>query len=238
MKIYMKLILILLFVSPFFSLAHPGNTASDGMHYCWTNCASWGEVYGQRHSHGGGYSAPSYNYYSAPSTPSCPSNSYASGSSCTCNYGYVVSGSSCVLGNTLCHSQLGIMSSYDSLSGKCKCDYGYVIGSSGSCVYESTYSNSSSAGSSYVSNADCPAHSSETDGGGCSCDFGYKVNAKKDKCVKLTKKDNDKMCQVDFGKRSEWSGKYNMDKEVPTCTCKKNYKWNDVGDSCIKVKSM
>lgn len=32
--------------------AHPGRTASDGMHYCRTNCESWGVPYGQRHGHG------------------------------------------------------------------------------------------------------------------------------------------------------------------------------------------
>lgn len=46
---------------PSFSYAHPGNTASDGCHYCWTNCARWGEVYGQRHCHGGGYQPPVIN---------------------------------------------------------------------------------------------------------------------------------------------------------------------------------
>lgn len=35
-------------------LAHPGNTSSDGGHYCWTRCEYWGEVYGQRHFHNGG----------------------------------------------------------------------------------------------------------------------------------------------------------------------------------------
>jgi hypothetical protein len=34
--------------------AHPGNTAADGAHYCWTNCEYWGETYGERHSHSGG----------------------------------------------------------------------------------------------------------------------------------------------------------------------------------------
>ena len=34
-------------------MAHPGNTAADGGHYCWTRCEYWGEVYGQRHFHGG-----------------------------------------------------------------------------------------------------------------------------------------------------------------------------------------
>lgn len=35
--------------------AHPGRTASDGCHYCRTNCAYWGEEYGVRHCHGGSF---------------------------------------------------------------------------------------------------------------------------------------------------------------------------------------
>jgi len=31
--------------------AHPGGTASDGCHYCYTNCAKWGVPYGVRHCH-------------------------------------------------------------------------------------------------------------------------------------------------------------------------------------------
>lgn len=34
-------------------LAHPGRTASDGCHYCRTNCDSWGVVWNARHCHGG-----------------------------------------------------------------------------------------------------------------------------------------------------------------------------------------
>jgi hypothetical protein len=52
---------------PAISLAHPGNTASDGAHYCRTNCDYWGEAYGERHYHGGGYEEsepePEYNEY-------------------------------------------------------------------------------------------------------------------------------------------------------------------------------
>lgn len=33
--------------------AHPGRTASDGCHYCRTNCDSWGVPYNERHCHGG-----------------------------------------------------------------------------------------------------------------------------------------------------------------------------------------
>lgn len=49
------LILMLLFLFPLSSFAHPGNTAADGCHYCWTNCDSWGYVYGTRHCHDSGY---------------------------------------------------------------------------------------------------------------------------------------------------------------------------------------
>jgi hypothetical protein len=34
--------------------AHPGNTSSDGGHYCWSNCDYWGYEYGTRHYHDGG----------------------------------------------------------------------------------------------------------------------------------------------------------------------------------------
>ena len=34
------------------SYAHPGGTASDGCHYCWTDCRKWEERYGVRHCHG------------------------------------------------------------------------------------------------------------------------------------------------------------------------------------------
>lgn len=42
---------ILLFLFTNISMAHPGNTASDGCHYCRTNCDSWGEAWNQRHCH-------------------------------------------------------------------------------------------------------------------------------------------------------------------------------------------
>ncbi len=80
---------------------------------------------------------------SYPTTPSCPVNSYYDGiSSCTCNYGYVSNGGSCVSGNSMCYSQTGYNSSYDTISKTCKCDSGYIIGLSGQCVSENTYYNS------------------------------------------------------------------------------------------------
>ncbi len=52
---------IFLFIPPALH-AHPGRTASDGCHYCRTNCSSWGEVAGARHCHNG-YSSYSQSFY-------------------------------------------------------------------------------------------------------------------------------------------------------------------------------
>lgn len=49
-------IFIILLVGIAFSskaLAHPGNTASDGCHYCRTNCDKWGVTWNERHCHRG-----------------------------------------------------------------------------------------------------------------------------------------------------------------------------------------
>ncbi len=34
-----------------FAWSHPGRTASDGCHYCKTNCDKWGVPWGLRHCH-------------------------------------------------------------------------------------------------------------------------------------------------------------------------------------------
>ena len=57
-----KLFLLLAAISitvvfPSYSFAHPGRTASDGCHYCRTNCDSWGVPWNERHCHNG-YAAP------------------------------------------------------------------------------------------------------------------------------------------------------------------------------------
>lgn len=53
MKILLTFIVVFfLFAAP--TSAHPGGTASDGCHYCKTNCDKWGEAWGERHCHGGG----------------------------------------------------------------------------------------------------------------------------------------------------------------------------------------
>ena len=65
---------------PVKTIAHPGRTASDGCHYCRTNCSSWGVQWDARHCHsskgipqpsepirshydeGDGYTTPAPNY--------------------------------------------------------------------------------------------------------------------------------------------------------------------------------
>ncbi len=59
-KILISIIIIAeLFLIYNYSLAHPGNTASDGCHFCRTNCSSWGVAWNQRHCHGGSVYVPS-----------------------------------------------------------------------------------------------------------------------------------------------------------------------------------
>ncbi len=56
--------------------AHPGNTASDGCHFCLTNCEKWGYTYDTRHGHNGETCNPSMGpidpLYSAPTPTSTP----------------------------------------------------------------------------------------------------------------------------------------------------------------------
>ncbi len=51
MKNTLFVLATLLSITSFTSYSHPGNTASDGCHYCRTNCATWGVPQGQRHCH-------------------------------------------------------------------------------------------------------------------------------------------------------------------------------------------
>ena len=51
MKKYLIITFLLVLLLPGLALAHPGRTASDGCHYCKSNCEKWGEIYGARHCH-------------------------------------------------------------------------------------------------------------------------------------------------------------------------------------------
>lgn len=67
-KTTLSLLLSLFFVFGVISMieAHPGRTASDGCHYCRTNCDSWGVPWNQRHCNG----SPASTY--TPPAPAPP----------------------------------------------------------------------------------------------------------------------------------------------------------------------
>lgn len=95
------------------------------------------------------------------------------------------------------------------------------------------------SGQSYSYNSStysCPNHSSESvsNPSMCTCDTGYEVNESKTKCVKISARKNDKLCQADFGKNSKWNKKYSDDGS-PQCICKPKYEWNKNQTSCIKI---
>jgi hypothetical protein len=63
-------ILSLSFIFPKNSFAHPGNTASDGCHYCRTRCDYWGVPWNTRHCHrGSAYSPPAYSIVTSTPRP-------------------------------------------------------------------------------------------------------------------------------------------------------------------------
>jgi hypothetical protein len=215
--------------NPYNNWSYPGNTNPYTGKTATGNSSTYlKNYYG---TSAGTYSSPSYSYSST--YDSCPANSYSDGmGSCKCNYGYIVSGGSCVYGNTYCHSKLGIMSGYNSLSKTCECDAGYVLNSSGTCSYKSNYYGTYSTGSEY-SNSTCPTHSHSSLTGGCSCDAGYKVSKDKSSCQKQTKTDLNKLCKDSYGSRSESDGSVNSDGST-SCVCKSGYAWNEDKTKCIK----
>ncbi len=68
--------LLVVFLSKTPVFAHPGRTASDGCHYCRTNCDKWGVTWNARHCHGGTVSTPSPRVEQTPTpiiiTPTPP----------------------------------------------------------------------------------------------------------------------------------------------------------------------
>jgi len=137
---------VLILSQPVF--AHPGNTASDGCHYCRTNCDKWGEAWGERHCHGG-YTAPApIRAYTPPPVPRCPANSDLIGSSCVCRYGYAPFGKSCVKIPANAHAITSATEAW-------VCDYGYIE-KGNNCVpkpvpvVSSSSAKSSSESSSYT----------------------------------------------------------------------------------------
>ncbi len=69
-KLLTSLLTVSLLTIPVLSVqAHPGRTASDGMHYCRTNCDYWGVPWNKRHGHGGSSTSSSSNTKSTTQKP-------------------------------------------------------------------------------------------------------------------------------------------------------------------------
>lgn len=243
------LVIIFLYIAiPIITLAHPGNTASDGCHYCWTNCASWGYVYGTRHCHGGG------STYQAPSTPSCPSmSSYDSLSgNCKCYSGYIVQNGSCVSGNTYCQSHYAYGSTYNNYSKKCECPYGELVKNDSCISYNSYCQDTLGYGSKYNSLTDkcecmsgyeydgstciykkkttCPTNSYLGTDDKCYCNAGYIVSGSS--CVLTTTDNNNQACAKKYGLNSVWDGTKNA-AGLLNCSCQIGYNWNSATTACI-----
>jgi len=212
--------LLFFIVNPVF--AHPGNTASDGCHYCWTNCDYWGEVYGARHCHGGGsYSPPSYDY--SPPSYDCPVMSYydSLSGSCKCYSGYVASGDKCISENQWCEDKYGYGATSDYLDG-CKCKYGYVLGKdflgNTKCIL-----GSQACRDEYGVMATYDSLSKK-----CSCMPGYVFGTNiigTTQCIS-----EDDWCEDKYG----YNSKYNTLKDK--CECKSGYEFTISGSS-LKCES-
>ncbi len=221
-KILIFIVIIIgFFVVYNYSLAHPGNTASDGCHYCRTNCTSWGVAWNQRHCHGGGsyspnYDFPSYDYPSyTPSIPDCPFNSYydSISGSCKCYSGYVVSNGECISTSQWCQDKYGLWAMHDYLTDSCKCNYGYVFGKDflGKTTCISTYQYCQD---SLGYNA---KYNILTDS--CECSYGYVLSG--GKCI-----NGDTLCHQKYG--------YNSSYNSLTDKCKCNYGYVfDSNDQCV-----
>jgi len=58
---------VIIIAMPLITFAHSGRTASDGCHYCRTNCSSYGVGYNERHCHN---SSPTRSYSNSATSKS------------------------------------------------------------------------------------------------------------------------------------------------------------------------
>jgi hypothetical protein len=122
--------------------------------------------------------------YSAPTTSSCPLNSYSNGTSCTCNYGYSVSGGSCVAITQVCQNKYGY-NSYGSGT-SCYCSTGYQWNSTQTSCVATTYTAPSSVTTPpSTGGGSCSSFGagSEVHGSLCYCSTGYQWNGAINSCV-------------------------------------------------------
>ena len=68
------LLAVLLVLLALDAAAHPGRTATDGCHYCRTNCDRWNVEADKRHCHGGGTSPTSTTQTQTQPAAACPAS--------------------------------------------------------------------------------------------------------------------------------------------------------------------
>lgn len=209
--------------NPYNNWSYPGNTNPYTGETAGGNPDTYLKNYYNKSSgsnYSSGYSSYSPSY---PTTPTCPINSYYDGiSSCKCSYGYVVSGTSCVSASSLCYSQTGYNSSYDSLSNTCKCNSGYVIGISGQCISASSFcSNQLGLMSRYNSLSNK-----------CECMSGYEFNGSS--CVyKTTNYSNSSVYSA-----NSYSCPLNSHispSDSTKCQCDSGYQTNSTKTGCVFI---
>lgn len=167
------------------------------------------------------YYGTSATSYSAPTTPTCPLNSYYNGSSCTCSSGYVVGtdylgSQSCISGYSKCTSSLGAGAQYNSASNTCSCGYGYVQ-SAGKCVSTITYcTNLIGLMSQY-----------NTLTSQCECMSGYEYNGSS--CVYKT------TTPTYYPAATCPSNSHESLTDSTRCQCNTGYQVNSVGTQCVYV---
>ncbi len=198
--------------------------------------------------------------YTAPTTPTCPSNSYYDGiSSCKCNYGYVVSGSGCVYqatnysniptytGSTYSCPINSHTSSTDST--KCQCDSGYQISSTkDACVSVPTKTNNQVCADKYRVNSNWDGTKTADGLLNCGCETGSQWNPEKTACISISipqcgvgyaARDgqcvsNQTDCELSYGKNIV--GSPSPTPNFSNCDCPSGYEWGSIS-SCTKIAS-
>ena len=237
------LLMLFTFLFGSVSFAHPGRTASDGCHYCRTNCDSWWVAWNQRHCHWGS-TTPSYTpppVYQPTPTEKCQSsywsNSYynSTSNSCDCNYWYELNSAKtyCVIEKTKtpteeCKETYWSNSYYDTTSDVCKCVSWYELNSTKtSCVIEKECKEIYWSNSYYDSTSNA-----------CECIYRYERDSAKKDCIKSKiieekAKTPTEKCQDKYWLNSYWLESTDW---LDDCYCKNWYQWSLNNTSCVLKK--
>ena len=71
--------------------------------------------------------------------------------------------------------------------------------------------------------------------GGCSCKTGFRFeHGNYGKCIPVSTKTNDQLCQDGYGQNSNWDGTKTSDGNLQ-CGCQSGYQWNDQQKQCVVI---